>query len=323
MKNFFVSTESVKNRDSGLAGYRNYLSMKQHPNHEMRTNAIYDIYGKNSFKNMLINTFKYENNEGHRRLGEGLRGRYKLDSFAQSFVLSVPKINDLNIHIRPTKDQWKNIFLNVFDVAIKNILVADKCKSVSAGVEAKYGDLTVPDFAEVTFANVHEQVEGNDHLNVVIGKIVNGKIVKEITQKRFLETIKMEFTKSLAKHCKLSINNYKPVNISLPKKRNRVAKQHSLFNREMQRMIAAEYGNELLKPLRNYINNFENGNLKKSEQWLDAFEQKRTEIYQKNVEMFNNESALNIDSTLIQQLDGICERAKIAGVKTPSKTIFL
>lgn len=81
MKNFFVSTESVKGRDGGLATYQSYLNMKEHPNHKNKTTAIYDIFngGKSgsAFQNILLDTFNYEANEGERRMREGIRGRYE------------------------------------------------------------------------------------------------------------------------------------------------------------------------------------------------------------------------------------------------------
>src|SRR5699024_386513 len=74
-----------------------------------------------TFKNIMLYTFNYEKKEGERRTENGIRGRYKLDSFAHSFMLSVPSKNDLNKHIRPTKEQWRLVLNDVCNSIYKTI----------------------------------------------------------------------------------------------------------------------------------------------------------------------------------------------------------
>lgn len=333
MKNFFVSTESVKGRDGGLAGYQNYLTMKEHPNHEKATTAIYGLFdgGKSpspAFENILIDTFDYEANEGERRMKEGVRGRYKLDSFAQSFVLAIPKFNDMNEHIRPTKEQWDLIFRDVINNTLKGILIADRNRVKKekyideSGVEqvreiklpSKYDDINASDFSRVIFANIHEQKEGNDHLNIVVGKLVKGKIIKELTQKRAVETMKMEFNRSLAKHCGLKVENYKPVQTDLPKKRQKVAARHTIMERLKVKQLAAEFGEELLKPIQNYVTNVERGRVENAAKWHDAFENKRAEIFDKNVTEFGLDDAFVFDERLKTAMEKVSAEAELKSI---------
>lgn len=337
MKNFFVSTESVKGRDGGLASYQSYLSMKEHPNHKNKTTAIYGIYngGKagNAFQNILLDTFNYEADEGDRRMKEGIRGRYKLDSFAQSFVLSVPKINEMNEHIRPTKEQWQQIFKDVVMKVASNIIERDKNRfEIIKGVDEagneietkkplprKYPDLKRDDFARVCFANVHEQKEGNDHLNIILGKMIKGSVIKELTQRCTVETMKQEFTKSLAKHCGLKLENYKPVQTDRPKKRAKVAAEHTKMHRLKVRKLAKECGEDLVKPLQNYLKNVERDNLELAQKWRDALEEARSETLEKNIELFGHDNAFAMDAAVMQELQPITDKAEEKGLPTPDE----
>lgn len=255
MKNFFVSTESVRDRDDGLAGYQNYLTMMEHPNHQDKTIEIVPIYGKKAFNAILRDTWGYERAEGQRRAEEGVRGRYRLDSFAQSFVMSVPAKNELNEHVRPTAEQWKKIASDVLIDIYKQLKHAreripnpeydkDQAERMKAfgtkydvpkmiNGDLKYPDLKQKDLIDHLFINVHVQKDGNDHLNMVIGKLLNGSVVKELTQKRVLNTVKSTFTKSLFEHCGLDVKNYRPVETGLPKTRMKVAHANA-FKRKKQ-----------------------------------------------------------------------------------------
>jgi hypothetical protein len=337
MKNFFVATESVKGRDGGLATYQSYLNMKEHPNHKNKTTAIYDIFngGKSgsAFQNILLDTFNYEANEGERRMREGIRGRYKLDSFAQSFVLSVPKINEMNEHIRPTPEQWKKIFTEVVLKVGENIVERDKNRfelihEVDANgnevetkkqLPRKYPELTAQSFARVCFANVHEQKEGNDHLNIIIGKMVKGCVIKELTQRCTIETMKNEFTKSLAKHCGLTLENYKPVNTKPAGKRRKVAAEHTIFNREYKKQMVEEFGKELIKPFQNYVNNIEKERFEKAGQWLNDFEVKRSELFENNANEFGLDGAFAMDERLMTAISSATLNAELKQAPVPDE----
>lgn len=333
MKNFVVITESVKGRDGGLAAYQNYLKMKDHPNHKAATSEIVHLLGANAFQNIVMDTFKYEAEEGERRFEKGIRGRYKLDSFAQSFVLSIPKINEMNEHIRPTNEQWRVIMEDVVKAVYRSIKKADanrKLKETAYDEDGepyiketplppRYNHIGINDFAKNIFANVHVQHDGNDHLNIVMGKLIGGEIIKEITQKRVLDTMKRQFTLSLAQQCGLTIENYNPVNTKKAAKRRKVAAEHTIFNREYKKQMVEEFGKELIKPFQNYVNNIEKDKFEKAGQWLDTFEEQRADMFEKNVSEFGFEGAFQMDQKLVEAISSSTFNAEIKQAPVPAE----
>ena len=240
MKNFFVSAESVKGRDGGLASYQSYLTMTDHPNHQDKTISIHNLKGKDAFKNITSDVWQYEQAEGLRRSKEGLRGRYKLTSFAHSFVMSVPAKNKLNKHIRPDKKQWVNISQDVLSVIYRQL----KETKDKDGL-LKYPNLSKEEFLSKVFINIHEQKDGNDHLNLVVGKLLDNKVVKELTQKKMLGNIKNTFTKSLSKHCGLDVQHYRPVETNLPKKRLKTAHAAAFKRKKQIAQLFADLGEHI------------------------------------------------------------------------------
>lgn len=333
MKNFVVITESVKGRDGGLAVFQNYLSMKEHPNHKDTTSEIITLYNANAFQNIVMDTFNYEAKEGERRFAEGIRGRYKLDSFAQSFMLSIPKVNEMNEHIRPNKDQWNHIMREVVTKVVNCILDADKNRKLKeklidengneyikeTPLPPKYTHIKPTDFTKNMFANVHIQDEGNDHLNIIMGKLIGGEVIKELTQKRVLDTMKRQFTLSLANHCGLKVENYNPVNTDGAKKRRKVAAEHTIFNREYKKQMVEEFGKELMKPFTNYINNIENDKLEKAGQWLNDFETKRSELFENNTNEFGLDGAFAMDERLMTAISSATFNAELKQAPVPEE----
>lgn len=331
MKNFTVVAASVKNRDSGLASFASYLHMLEHPHHEQKTSKIYPVFGgENTFKNIMLDTFEYEKKEGERRAENGIRGRYKLDSFAHSFMLSVPKKNDLNEHIRPTSEQWKSILNDVISSIYKTI--KDKDNNRKKIEKDEFGNVVniikLPpkysfnskDFSKVVFANIHEQVAGNDHANIVISKLIGGDIVKELTQKAVLQSIKNTFTASLAKHCDLSIDNYKPVRTGRPAKRVSVGQAHSFALKEQLESIKKEYGEEIQKPLRNLIRALEKNDVERARKWTVAISNARSEIAEKAKSDEEKQLVKEQDSklnTLLKPLNEHLDKKNIPRINKP------
>lgn len=318
MKNFTVVAASVKNRDSGLASFASYLHMLEHPHHEQKTSKIYPIFGnQNTFKNILLDTFEYEKNEGERRAEKGIRGRYKLDSFAHSFMLSVPKKNDLNKHIRPTPDQWKSILNDVISSIYKTIKDKDnnrkKIEKDDFGnvvniikLPPKYS-FNSKDFSRLVFANIHEQVDGNDHANIVISKLIGDDIVKELTQKAVLQSIKNTFTASLAKHCDLSIDNYKPVRTGRPAKRVSVGQAHSFALKEHLEKLSVESNKGLERAIRNLVRALNKSDEKLIDKWAVAVANERKSFIDKVKNVAGEKEAEKAEATINSTLKPLNE----------------
>lgn len=359
LKNFTVTSESVTGRDGGLASLYNYLSMENHPNHA-ETERIYDIHGEDdSFRNIVIDSFNYEAKEYSERQKEGKRGRYKMDSFAHSFVLSIPKENDMNKHIvRPTPEQWKLIFDDVsqciwetidnaqlrerdpsqfggyaepnavvtFEINkrtystqaneegrylfkvdlpkgdhpfILNVEGEDEyrdvfnCKHEMRDAGKKYHDITKDDVKRALYANVHQQAEGNDHLNIILGKTMSGHIVKEVTQKAMLANIKATYTRSLFIHCNMDIKDYKPVRTGRPEKRVSVAQARRFALKHALSGMEFEY---LFKPMRNLLSNLESNKEKGIQKWKGHAE----DIIKEKYETIDDDKKEHMEKVLSQ-----------------------
>lgn len=324
MKNFTVVAASVKKRDEGLASFASYLHIPEHPNHEQKTSKIYPIFGnQNTFKNILLDTFYYEKKEGERRVEKGIRGRYKLDSFAHSFMLSVPKKNDLNEHVRPTSEQWKSILNDVINSIYKTI--KDKDNNRKKIEKDEFGNVVniikLPpkysfnskDFSKVVFANIHEQVAGNDHANIVIGKLIGGDIVKELTQKAVLQSIKNTFTASLAKHCDLSIENYKPVRTGRPARRVSIGQAHSFELKEKLEKISIDNNKALEKAIRNLVRALNKSDEKLIDKWTVAVVNERKSFIDKVKNVAGDKEAEKAEDTINSALKPLNESLKDRG----------
>ena len=321
MKNFTVVAASVKKRDEGLASFASYLHMPEHPHHKLQTSKIYPIFGsQNTFKNILLYTFDYEKKEGERRSKNGIRGRYKLDSFAHSFMLSVPKKNDLNEHVRPTAEQWKSILNDVISSIYKTI--KDKDNNRKKIEKDEFGNVVniikLPpkysfnseDFGKVMFANIHEQVDGNDHANIVISKLIGGDIVKELTQKAVLQSIKNTFTASLAKHCDLSINNYKPVRTGRPAKRVSIGQAHSFDLKEKLDKISIDNNKGLERAIRNLVRALNKSDEKLIDKWAVAVANERKSFIDKVKNVAGEKEAEKAEATIDSTLKPLNESLK-------------
>lgn len=378
LKNYTVTAESVRSRDGGLAKLYNYLSMENHPNH-VTTEKIYHIFGEDSFRNIVNDSFNYEAEEFRERQKEGKRGRYKMDSFAHSYALSIPKINDLNTHIRPSPEQWKLVFDDVAECIWETIDNAQlrerdpsqfggyaepnatvtfeinkktystqaneegrylfevdlpkgdhpfilnvereeelrdvfKCKKEMRDAGKKYQDITKDDVKRALFANVHQQAEGNDHLNILAGKVMGGHIVKEVTQKAMLANIKATYTRSLFIHCNMNIKDYKPVRTGRPEKRVSVAQAKKFALKEALEGLEFEY---LFKPMRNLLNNLESGRDKGILKWKRCVE----DLIKENHETLNDDKKEHLEKVVTEviaetNINEVLEECGFDGIET-------
>ncbi len=188
IKNWFVRSERVKDKHSGLIKYGKYLVDENHPNHA-KTSAIIPIYGNiDNFIKRASNeaiTLDIANSQG--------KGGRPVQSYAQSFVLGLPPSVQ-----KPTPEQWKAI---TTDVVIEL---------------AKKLEITPQDLGGKIFANVH--VQDNEHLNLVVPRIINGKALKALDQKGTIALVKKAFTASTLARCGLDVSSYEPLRTNLGRK---------------------------------------------------------------------------------------------------------
>jgi len=188
IKNWFVRSERVHSKSSGLIKYGSYLIDKEHSNHKSKTSAIHNMYGNVT---NFIQTAAREAIELDLKNAQAKGGR-PVDSYAQSFVLTLP--SGVN---QPTPEQWK---------AITKDVLLDAFKKLNKTPEEMKGHF---------FANVHEQT--NPHLNILIAKVVDGQSLRAVNQVGIIGTMKKSFNASVLKHCGLDYKDYEPLQTNLGK----------------------------------------------------------------------------------------------------------
>ena len=205
LKNWFVRSERVKDKHSGIIQYLNYLTNSEHSNHKNKT-TIRPLYGdvntviQGCANEAILLDLKNSKSKGGR----------PVSSYAQSFTFALPETVK-----KPTPEQWKLIFK---DVAIA---LAHK---VGISLDALKGK---------AFANIHDQ--SNPHLNLVLSRVVNGKHLKTLDQKSTINILKKTFTASTLKYCDLDVSSYEPINTNFGKRQSNWQRQQQ----ETQKQVKA------------------------------------------------------------------------------------
>lgn len=185
LKNWFVRSERIKDKHSGIIQYLNYLTNSEHPNHKNKT-TIRPLYGdittviQGCANEAILLDLKNSKSKGGR----------PVSSYAQSFTFVLPE----TVH-KPSAEQWRLVFK---DVAIA---LAQKVGIAPDALKGK------------AFANIHDQ--SNPHLNLVLSRVINGKHLRALDQKSTINVLKKSFTTSTLKHCGLDLSSYTPTNTNL------------------------------------------------------------------------------------------------------------
>lgn len=180
IKNWTVTTQRVKKKSEGLSEYASYLVSQKHENH--KNTEIYALFNSehNKFLNDTINEvldFDAKNKKGGR----------KVESFAQSFNFILPPPH------KPTPEQWQKI-------------ARDLVETIHTELSIK-SDLT--SFGRSCFINVHDQA--NPHLNMLVPRIFKGERLADLDRKNVLAKVKLQFNKSVLKHCNIDHTQHNPI----------------------------------------------------------------------------------------------------------------
>ncbi|ARR48515.1 hypothetical protein ETN89_02745 [Photobacterium damselae subsp. damselae] len=167
-----------------------YLLNKQHANHKY-SEALISIFGCAETSNRIALAGEQF------RLNQQLnsRGGRPLSSYAMEYCLTLPK------GYRPSVEQWQSI-------------VKDCCLTL-----AKHCKLNKSEFAQYRQqirAVLHQQNQvgtkgSGDHVHLIIGKVVSGKVLKELQQKKATKVIKQAFNQSVLKHVGIDYRSYEPI----------------------------------------------------------------------------------------------------------------
>lgn len=180
-KNWTVISQRVKERQDGLVTYSKYLLDEKHKNHSKNETRIVPLHGKmNEFvKSSICETLDFDMSNK--------KGGRKVESYAQSFVLSLPDTVQ-----KPTDEQWKRISGDIIRAAHKHLKP----------------DEPVNDFGRKCFSNLHDQ--DNPHMNLLIPRIYKGERLDKLDKKGMILAMKQAFNASVMKHCNINYDNFKP-----------------------------------------------------------------------------------------------------------------
>lgn len=189
IKNWTITTEAVKNGTDGVMARERYLLAKKHPNHRT-TEAIISLIGseKTSQRVALVGEqFRVKQHLNR-------KGGRPLSSYAMEYVLTLPKGH------RPTPESWKSI-------------ISDCCLTISKLLELKPEELK--QFKSQIRAVLHQQQQSGvrgtgDHVHLIVGKVLNGRVLRVLQQKKCTALLKLAFNAAVLKHTGLDHKQYKP-----------------------------------------------------------------------------------------------------------------
>ncbi|PTP51368.1 hypothetical protein [Vibrio splendidus] len=197
IKNWTITTEAVKHGTDGVMARERYLLAENHPNHKT-TEAITSLFG--SAKTSQRIALAGEQFRVKQHLNR--KGGRPLSSYAMEYVLTLPKGH------RPTPEQWKS-------------MVSDCCFAISKLLELKPDELKP--FKSQIRAVLHQQKQSGikgtgDHVHLILGKVLNGKVLKVLQQKKCTALLKQAFNAAVLKHTGLDHRQYKPHEINRGKR---------------------------------------------------------------------------------------------------------
>ncbi|WP_217512703.1 hypothetical protein [Vibrio metschnikovii] len=190
LKNWTVTTQPVRLASDGIMMRERYLLNAKHANHKC-TEALISIFGCGETSHRIaLAGEKFRLEQQLKRKG----GR-PLSSYAMEYCLTLPK------GYRPTAEQWQSI-------------TSDCCIKL-----AKYCKLTKAEFAQYRQqirAVLHQQnQEGQkgtgDHVHLIIGKVVRGRVLKELQKKGATKLLKQTFNHAVLQHVGIDYRSYEPI----------------------------------------------------------------------------------------------------------------
>lgn len=189
LTSWVTTTKRVEDGANGLVEYGAYLVSTTHPNHSGKPHNILPMFGDvNRFVNSAFaecTKVDLQNTKGGRPIA----------SYAHSFVFTLPPMYN------PTAEQWKKI-------------AGEICNAV-----CEHLNLPKAQYKDFLFTNVHQQ-PSNDHLNLVVSRAFNGKVLKDLDRKSTLAVVKKTYTAAVLKHCAFDVQSY-AVKQPARKRRNR------------------------------------------------------------------------------------------------------
>ncbi|EHV1354141.1 hypothetical protein KZ989_003277 [Vibrio cholerae] len=191
LKNWTVTTQPVRLASDGIMMRERYLLNAKHANHKY-TDDLISIFGcaETSHRIALAGEKFRLNQQLNNR-----RGGRPLSSYAMEYCLTLPK------GYRPTAEQWQSI-------------VKDCCLAL-----ARLCKLNKSEFAQYRQqirAVLHQQAQDDnkgsgDHVHLIIGKVVRGRVLTELQKKGATKLLKQTFNHAVLQHVGIDYRSYEPI----------------------------------------------------------------------------------------------------------------
>ncbi|EIB4934410.1 hypothetical protein NMS24_002954 [Vibrio cholerae] len=191
LKNWTVTTQPVRLASDGIMMRERYLLNAKHANHKC-TEALISIFGCGETSHRIAlagEKFRLNQQLNNRRGGR------PLSSYAMEYCLTLPK------GYRPTAEQWQSI-------------VKDCCLAL-----ARLCKLNKSEFAQYRQqirAVLHQQAQDDnkgsgDHVHLIIGKVVRGRVLTELQKKGATKLLKQTFNHAVLQHVGIDYRSYEPI----------------------------------------------------------------------------------------------------------------
>lgn len=219
IKNFTLISQPVKLQSDGVMMRERYLLSEQHANHK-HSDALISLIGcAETSHRIALAGEKYRLEQQIKRKG----GR-PLSSYAMEYCLTLPK------GYRPSIEQWR-------------AMTSDCCIKL-----AKYCKLTKTEFTQFRQqirAVLHQQNQDGqkgtgDHVHLIIGKVVGGRVLKELQKKGATKLLKHTFNHAVLQHVGIDHKSYEPLEAERGRRLSTWQYQHDKANQalEIEKLIA-------------------------------------------------------------------------------------
>lgn len=219
IKNWFVRSEAVKNKEQGTLAYAHYLIDEHHPNHKNRTKV--HILHNNPVQvalNAIDQAYQIDKRNAQQRKG----GR-PVSSYMQSFVFALPET------VKLTKTQWRSV-----SKAIINDLATR---------------LDIPAKTLLNHCSLVLHQQANPHLNIIVSRGVDERSYQqELTRPSTTNLLKRTFNKAML-DLGYSFEDYQPK--SKPNKKlkrwqelNHKEKTINKAKKQLEKLIQASQSND-------------------------------------------------------------------------------
>lgn len=181
LKNWLVKTKQIKNKSTGLARHVEYLKDKNRSSHKYSNITILND-GAGAILDEVEKRQLYRSQNGIR--GGGVR------NYATSFVMSLPR--DIK---QPKPEEWRKIAL----YAVKQV--------------AQANGLDFNELRKISHIVLHDESSSPDkasHVHLLIGNVMDNKVIKGITQFRSTHAVKKSFNYSVNRLLNEDNNKYTP-----------------------------------------------------------------------------------------------------------------